>query len=133
MVRLRIICAVTYQLKLPLQRLNGLDVWRYMKYLLIALFAFSLTLGVGCKKDEGFEPKSKIEIKKAEGEVKEEGDPEYGGGGTIGTNPFGLPHVHASIPRNSVHSPVWGYRNGTTYTYICSGNGYTFRECTLFP
>lgn len=89
------------------------------------------TLGVSCKKEESFEVKQKVEVKKLEGEVKEEGDPEYGGGGTIGTNPFGLPHIHASIPRNSVHNPVIGWRNGG-YAHICSGNAHTYMECTLF-
>lgn len=107
-----------------------------MKKLLIGLLAFALTLGVSCKKDVGFEPEVKKEIlnKKAEGEVKEDAPLNYGPGSSdvvIGTNPFGWPHVHANIPRNSFHNAVVGWINGGL-GHICSGNASKYTECTFF-
>lgn len=91
-----------------------------MKKLLIGLIAFALTLGVACKKDEMSDP---VALKVKNGKMY--ADP------IIGTNPFGWEHVHAGTPRNSVHNPVIGYRNGGM-GFICSGNYTTLRECTFF-
>ncbi|WP_152969598.1 hypothetical protein [Pedobacter sp. Hv1] len=64
--------------------------------------------------------------------AEEEGSGPAPGGVVIGENPFGWPHVHSKIPRNSSHNPVIGQRANGQLGYICSGNAYSWNQCTFF-